>query len=228
MPGASGSAVNFGLTAAEALAAGAIDGFWANGMATELAATTRCRHHRVRGSSRRWTDWPLQRHNAGAGLDQPAARALAGNRRGRGACAGRRTERPDGRTSRSPPKWGTCDFRRTRWTLSPGSVRGDLPFYDASIGEASVAAINAFARDMGVLAGDVPYPLLDRRGAVPPSLANRQPVGRRDHRRHLTRVRVPAAGIEFQGAGALPAFEKFSFKPLPVYQSGCMTLARTC
>ena len=40
VPGASGSSVNFGLTAAEALAAGKIDGFWANGMATELAVTT--------------------------------------------------------------------------------------------------------------------------------------------------------------------------------------------
>src|SRR5215469_5852787 len=41
VPGASGSSINFGLTAAEALAAGKIDGFWANGMATELAVTTR-------------------------------------------------------------------------------------------------------------------------------------------------------------------------------------------
>ncbi len=40
VPGATGSSVNFGLTAAEALAAGKIDGFWANGMATELAVTT--------------------------------------------------------------------------------------------------------------------------------------------------------------------------------------------
>src|SRR5436853_6166502 len=37
VPGAVGSTVNFGLTAAEALAAGKIDGFWANGMATESA-----------------------------------------------------------------------------------------------------------------------------------------------------------------------------------------------
>jgi NitT/TauT family transport system substrate-binding protein len=36
-------------------------------------------------------------------------------------------------------------------------VLRDLPFYDVSIGEASVSAINAFARDMGVLAGDVPF-----------------------------------------------------------------------
>ena len=41
--------------------------------------------------------------------------------------------------------------------LIAGIVRRDLPFYDASISETSVAAINAFGRDMGVLAGDVPY-----------------------------------------------------------------------
>ena len=40
VPGATGASVNFGLTAAQALADGKIDGFWANGMATELAVTT--------------------------------------------------------------------------------------------------------------------------------------------------------------------------------------------
>src|SRR5260221_4000824 len=45
VPGATGpgldlTGVNFGLTAAKALENGEIDGFWANGMATELAVTT--------------------------------------------------------------------------------------------------------------------------------------------------------------------------------------------
>src|SRR2546430_407550 len=40
VPGATGTTVNFGLTAAEALASGTIDGFWANGMATEIAVTS--------------------------------------------------------------------------------------------------------------------------------------------------------------------------------------------
>src|SRR3954452_9505016 len=39
VPGATGSSVNFGLTAAQALEAGKIDGVWANGMATEIAVT---------------------------------------------------------------------------------------------------------------------------------------------------------------------------------------------
>src|ERR1700761_2996291 len=37
VPGAVGSSVNFGLTAAKALEEGKIDGFWANGMGTEVA-----------------------------------------------------------------------------------------------------------------------------------------------------------------------------------------------
>src|SRR5918911_892189 len=45
VPGAAGpgvdlSSVNFGLTAAQALERGEIDGFWANGMATEIAVTS--------------------------------------------------------------------------------------------------------------------------------------------------------------------------------------------
>jgi ABC-type nitrate/sulfonate/bicarbonate transport system substrate-binding protein len=41
--------------------------------------------------------------------------------------------------------------------LIAGIIRRDLPFYDAAISETSVAAINAFARRMGVLDGDVAY-----------------------------------------------------------------------
>src|SRR5213079_2805691 len=40
VPGATGSSINFGLTAAQALERGEIDGFWANGMATEIAVTS--------------------------------------------------------------------------------------------------------------------------------------------------------------------------------------------
>src|SRR5579863_7355460 len=40
VPGAVGTTTNFGLTAAQALADGKIDVFWANGMATEIAVTS--------------------------------------------------------------------------------------------------------------------------------------------------------------------------------------------
>ena len=36
-------------------------------------------------------------------------------------------------------------------------VRRDLPYYDATIAAASITAVNCFAREMGVLADDIPY-----------------------------------------------------------------------
>ena len=76
VPGAAGTSVNFGLTAAEALENGAIDGFWANGMATELAVTTRRRHGRARRAARRRAARLFRLHDAGAGHDRKAGRAV--------------------------------------------------------------------------------------------------------------------------------------------------------
>jgi len=42
-------------------------------------------------------------------------------------------------------------------TLIANIVRRDLPYYEASITPASIAAINEFARYIGVLETDVPY-----------------------------------------------------------------------
>jgi NitT/TauT family transport system substrate-binding protein len=36
-------------------------------------------------------------------------------------------------------------------------IRRDLPYYDPGISEAFVAGMNQFARDVGILTGDVPY-----------------------------------------------------------------------
>jgi NitT/TauT family transport system substrate-binding protein len=36
-------------------------------------------------------------------------------------------------------------------------IRRDLPYYDAKITPEFVAGMNAFARSMGILSGDVPY-----------------------------------------------------------------------
>src|SRR4029077_19236605 len=36
-------------------------------------------------------------------------------------------------------------------------VRRDLPYYDASIAPGFVAGMNQFARDIGILRGEVPY-----------------------------------------------------------------------
>jgi NitT/TauT family transport system substrate-binding protein len=156
VPGATGTSVNFGLTAAEALAAGRIDGFWANGMATEIAVTTGigtivldvrrgdgppgCFDYTMPVLAT--TERLIERSPETAAA---AVRALVAAQHALQQDVSRATE--VGRRRFPPREAG----------LIADIVRRDLPFYEASIGEAAVAAINAFARDIGVLAGDVPY-----------------------------------------------------------------------
>jgi ABC-type nitrate/sulfonate/bicarbonate transport system substrate-binding protein len=161
VPGATGpgldlSGVNFGLTAAEALAKGAIDGFWANGMATELAVTTGT--GRVVLDVRRGDGPPgcfdytmpvlatTDRLIAGSPETAAAAlRALVATQEALKADAARATEVGN---KRFPPREAG---------LIAGIIRRDLPFYDAAISQTSVAAINEFARRIGVLGEDVAY-----------------------------------------------------------------------
>jgi NitT/TauT family transport system substrate-binding protein len=155
-PGATGSSVNFGLTAAEALAKGAIDGFWANGMATELAVTsgtgtivldvrrgdgpTGCFDYTMPVLAT--TDRLIERSPE---IAAAALRALVATQQALKADPSRATEVGQ---KRFPPR---------ETGLIAGIIQRDLPYYDAAIGEASVAAINAFARRIGVLDGDVAY-----------------------------------------------------------------------
>src|SRR4249920_2223175 len=156
VPGATGTTVNFGLTAAEALEKREIDGFWANGMATELAVTTGagtivlnvrrgdgppgCFDYTMPVLAT--TDRLIERS------PETAAAAL------RGLVAAQNALKAD--VSRAT-EVGNKRFPAREAGLIAGIVTRDLPFYDAAISETSVAAINAFARRMGVLDGDVAY-----------------------------------------------------------------------
>jgi NitT/TauT family transport system substrate-binding protein len=161
VPGATGSSVNFGLTAAEALAKGAIDGFWANGMATELAVTSGVGSIVLdvrRGAPGRdggpagcfdytmpvlaTTDRLIERSPDVAAA---ALRALVATQNALKADASRATEVGE---KRFPPR---------ETALIAGIISRDLPFYDAAISERSVTAINRFAISMSVLDEDVPY-----------------------------------------------------------------------
>lgn len=156
VPGATGSSINFGLTAAEALAADKIDGFWANGMATELAVTsgtgTIVLDVRRGDGPRGCFDYTMPvlaaTNRLVEGTPDIAAAAL------RGLVATQTALRQDPARAAGV---GRQRFPPHEATLIAEIVRRDLPFYDASITPASVAAINAFARDLGVLADDVPY-----------------------------------------------------------------------
>jgi NitT/TauT family transport system substrate-binding protein len=156
VPGATGSTVNFGLTAAQALEAGTIDGFWANGMATEIAVTTGigsivldvrrgdgppgCFDYTLPVLAT--TDRLIERSPE---IAAAALRALVATQNALKGDVLRATEVGQ---KRFPPREAG---------LIAGIVQRDLLFYDASIAEHSVGAINAFARRMGILDKDVPY-----------------------------------------------------------------------
>src|SRR6266404_5385547 len=150
VPGATGSSINFGLTAAQALERGEIDGFWANGMATEIAVTSGtgtivldvrrgdgppgCFDYTMPVLAT--TDRLIERSPE---IAAAAVRALVATQNALKADVSRATEVGD---KRFPPREAG---------LIAGIVRRDLPFYDAAIGEKSVSAINEFARHMSVL-----------------------------------------------------------------------------
>jgi ABC-type nitrate/sulfonate/bicarbonate transport system substrate-binding protein len=156
VPGATGASVNFGLTAAQALEDRAIDGFWANGMGTEIAVTRGvgtivldvrrgdgppgCFDYTMPVLAT--TDRLIERSPETAAA---AVRALVATQHALKADVSRATEVGN---KRFPPREAG---------LIAGVVERDLPFYDAAISEASVAAINEFARHMSVLDEDVPY-----------------------------------------------------------------------
>jgi ABC-type nitrate/sulfonate/bicarbonate transport system substrate-binding protein len=156
VPGATGSSVNFGLTAAEALTAGTIDGFWANGMATELAVTS--------GVGTIVLD--VRRGDGPAGCFDYTMPVLATTDRlverspeiaaaaVRALVAAQNALKTD--VSRAT-EVGNKRFPSREAGLIADIIRRDLPYYDAAISERSVMAINEFARSMSVLDDDVPY-----------------------------------------------------------------------
>lgn len=156
VPGATGASVNFGLTAAKALESGMIDGFWANGMATELAVTSGfgtivldvrrgdgpagCFDYTMPVLAA--TDRLVQ---SSPDISAAALRALVATQQVLKADVSRATEVGH---KRFPPREAG---------LIAGIVERDLPFYDAAISERSVAAINRFAQRIGVLDREVGY-----------------------------------------------------------------------
>jgi NitT/TauT family transport system substrate-binding protein len=156
VPGAQGAGVNFGVTAAKALEDGKIDGFWANGMGAEVA---------VRGGwgtvliDVRRGDGPKPCFNytmaSLATTDALIARAP-------GAAAGAiralvKAHRALKQDVTRATAVGRKLFPPAEAELIGELIRRDLPYYDPTISEEFVAGMNQFARDEGVLKGQVPY-----------------------------------------------------------------------
>jgi len=156
VPGATGSSINFGLTAAQALQRGEIDGFWANGMATEIAVTsgfgTIVLDVRRGDGPPGCFDYTMPvlamrdpRDDRSLEIAALACRALVATQQALKADVSLATE------------VGKRRFPPHEAALIAGIVERDLPFYTAEISEPSFNAINDFARHMSILDEGMPY-----------------------------------------------------------------------
>src|SRR5215467_560740 len=156
VPGALGAGVNFGVTAAKALEDGKIDGFWANGMGTEVAVrrgvgTVVLDVRRGDGPQPAFnytmaaiatTDRLIERAPQTAAA---AIRAIVKTQTALRHNVARATE------------VGRKLFPPSEAELIAELIRRDLLYYDPTISEAFVDGMNQFARDIGILVGHVPY-----------------------------------------------------------------------
>lgn len=156
VPGAADAGVSFGVTAAKALEAGAIDGFWANAMGAEVAV--RRGVGTVVLDVRRGDGPPLAgSYTFPAFVTTERQIAEAPDRV---AAAVRAVVRAQ-RALREDPDRATAVGRRLFPELEAGLIaeliRRDAPYYEAAISPESVASLNQFAQDVGLLDRPVPY-----------------------------------------------------------------------
>ena len=148
--------VSFGLAAASALEKGAVDGFWANGMAAEIA---------LRGGfgalvidARRGDGPKASRHYTFPALvttqkwidESPETVAAAV----RAVVAAQTGLMRDPSLAAAAAK---RHFPAAELALIPELVRRDAPYYDPAISRETVDSLNAFAQATGLLSGATAY-----------------------------------------------------------------------
>jgi ABC-type nitrate/sulfonate/bicarbonate transport system substrate-binding protein len=156
VPAAAGAGVSFGVAAANALAAGEIDGFWANGMGAEIAVKSGTGTLVI--DARRGDGPPGVRHYtfpaliateqtiaSAPNLLEAAVRAIISAQRAL-------TEGPERATA-----VGKKLFPPAEAELIGELIQRDVPYYDAAISVETITALNRFAGDMGILSSHVPY-----------------------------------------------------------------------
>ena len=150
VPGTAGAGVSFGVTAAKALAERTIDGFWANGMGAEVAV------HEGVGTivaDVRRGDGPPTAFGftlaAIATTDRLIAeRPHVASGAVRAIVAAQAALRDDPGVA---TRIGKRLFPAREAALIADLIRRDVPYYDPHIARESVAAMNAFARQVGIL-----------------------------------------------------------------------------
>ncbi len=156
LPGGVAKGESFGVAAARAMIAGHIDGFWANGMGTEVAVQSGA--GQVVLDIRRG-DGPAQAFNYTM-ASIAASQKLIDSEPEVASAAVRAIVRAQemlradtGLATQVAAKL----FPERETALIERLITRDLPYYDASISPEFVAGMNRFGREIGILEGDPAY-----------------------------------------------------------------------
>jgi NitT/TauT family transport system substrate-binding protein len=156
VPGSAGSGVSFGMAAARALEDGAVDGFWANGMAAEVALR--------RGTGTLVID--ARRGDGPRGARHYTFPALVAAQRSidespdtvaaarRAVVAAQAALKQDPQLAAEAAK---KHFPPAELELIGELVRRDSLYYDPLISQESVRELNSFARALGLLSREPAY-----------------------------------------------------------------------
>jgi len=156
VPGAAGAGVNFGVTAARALEERKIDGFWANGMGTEVAVR--------RGVGTVVLD--VRRGDGPKACFDYTMASIATTDRliehspDTAAAAVRAIVKTHGALKQDvslASGIGRKLFPPAEAELIAELIRRDLPYYDPTVSRTFVDGMNQFARDLGILREQVSY-----------------------------------------------------------------------
>ena len=156
VPGSSGSGVSFGMAAAKALESGAVDAFWANGMAADVAV--RRGVGTVVVDARRGDGPRGAQHYTFPALVATEER-INGNPES-AAAAVRAVVAAQGALKRDPSlaaRAAERHFPAPELEHITELVRRDAPYYDPLISRESVRALNGFARASGLLSREPAY-----------------------------------------------------------------------
>src|SRR5881628_1093601 len=152
VPGALDPGASFGVLAADALERGLVDGFWANALGSETAVR--------RGVGKVVVD--VRRGDGPTGAGQYTFAALSTT----DALIAREPERvaaavrAQGILRKDPARATEVGRRRfppPAAAIIAAVVERDLPIYDPAISDQAVAAMNGFARSLGLLPAPVAY-----------------------------------------------------------------------
>jgi NitT/TauT family transport system substrate-binding protein len=152
VPGVVGEKASFGLMAAQALRDGKIDAFWANGMGAEIAVRDGVGTVLLdvrRGGSDEWQGYTFPALVSRADIEpEVAQRAILA------VSAAHDVLRKDpGRAT----EIGRKLFPPAEAGLIAELIRRDLPYYDTAISQKAFASMNRFARERGLVSGNISY-----------------------------------------------------------------------